>query len=189
MNQITELSSRKMNPKEVAALLKAEAASNPVFNAVCMAFAIRERARQQVTIQTLKATMAKEGYKFPTEEYAKILTFLSSLGIGRLDRNAKNKVRGLKDIKVTLQSIGRVATSEGVTKMDRLNVKNTFTKLKADEKEQEVSKVLNPPVYPASLTVTIDGAPVSFPLPKGLTTDQLGTLLTKIFSNESAGNA
>lgn len=94
--------------------LKKEAQTNEAFNAVCHMFALRKRARNDVTVEALTRRMEKEGFKYTKEQYVDILKTMSKLGIGKLDSTASGKVRALKDVKMTLQSIGKaaVATSD-----------------------------------------------------------------------------
>jgi len=100
------------NNTQIVEALRAECARNPILSAVCHVFAIRERARQQVTIGSLVLRMAQEGYKYTKGDYQNVLRFFANLGIGTLEFNPNNKeVRALKNIRLTLQSIGRAAVT------------------------------------------------------------------------------
>lgn len=188
----------KVGPSQIIEKLRMEAAQNPAFNAIAHIFALRERTRAQVTIKTLANTMLKEGFSFSMEDYENILKFLHALGLGTIDVNHKGRVRGLKNIKVTLQSIG-LAT---VARKEALELKTAFIKLPV---LHTPIPVLAPPKvttsvkspasptsiknstsfnktsvkYQASLKVNFDGEDVMFDLPDGIGAKELGVFLSR----------
>lgn len=184
MNQPTIETNRKnLNPKEVVQRLKNEAENNKVFKAVCHLFVNRERTRQQITMPTLRLAMAREGHYYDKEAYIAILKFMASLGLGTLDKDFSGDIRALKDIRFTLQSIGDAALSKG----EMLQTFVPAPDFKDLPKEQTVVPLKSPRVeeasrYATSITVTLDGQPVSLPLPRGLTLMELGALLDSVFS-------
>ncbi len=123
-----QIQTRRFSPEELAIRLKGEAEINPAFAAVCLAWSMRERTRRQVMLSTLVVAMAAEGYNFAKEEYAKVLEFMASVGLGRLERDSKGRIRGLKDITVTLQSIGLASVSNKA--LIRFNPPKPFTRLR-----------------------------------------------------------
>lgn len=147
-----------MSINKVSAKLKQEATQDIAFSAVCHVFALRKRTRQQVTMHNLKMVMDKEGFKFSKQEYEKTLLKLGDLGLGTIQRDNKGRVKALKGITYTLQSIGRAALAQ-TNRVDKAHVTPHFNKLPV-----EPSVNLDP--YPVSLTVLIDGNPVSFQGPK-----------------------
>lgn len=176
------------SPRSVVTQLRKEAQQKPAFNAICEVFAKRQRARSQVTMHNLQAVMKKEGQEFSREEYAQALKFLAHLGLGRVEFNRNNKLKALKDIKVTLQSIGLAATA----KIDALNKWSAHVKFsKLPEAKQDYAQ---PPVaedvvkavnirYPAELTVRFSKNEVTtFKLPGGLSPKELGLILASQYA-------
>lgn len=92
--------------------LKKEANSNPVAKDVFTMFASRKRARQNVQVDALERRMIKEGFSHPKEAYRSVLKFLVGVGFGKLDLGPGGKVRGIKELRTTLQSIGSAAYGE-----------------------------------------------------------------------------
>ena len=92
--------------------LKKEANSNPVAKDVFAMFASRKRARQNVQVDALERRMIKEGFSHPKEAYRSVLKFLVGVGFGKLDLGPGGKVRGIKELRTTLQSIGSAAYGE-----------------------------------------------------------------------------
>lgn len=161
--------------------LKKEAQSNKVFNAVCYAFALRKRTRQQITIPGLRLKMKKEGFEFSSHEYEKVLQTLASMGFGTLVKTPEGKIKALVNIKVTLQSIGQIA----VAKRDVLEARKAhmkFEPLKAGPK-QVIDKPqvidVRPVVDATSITAQVNGRPITFTIPSGLSLDELTNFLWK----------
>lgn len=117
-----------INEKQLIETLKLETAKDPVTSAVLHMFAARERAREQVTIPALVNRMKEEGFLYAPGEYGRVLRLLAGLGVGRLDTDSSGKVRALKDVKVTLQSIGMAALGQGTT-IDQLAKRNRYQRI------------------------------------------------------------
>lgn len=112
-----------MNTQTVVEILKKEADKDTVFKDVAHVFAQRKRARRQVTVTSLAARMAKEGFDYSKSEYARVLKRLSDLGLGSLQQDARGRIKALKDIKISLQSIGAAAVGSSknlVNRTDRI---------------------------------------------------------------------
>lgn len=188
----------------VIAELRKEAAKSPVFSNVMHVFALRERARQQVTIPALRLRMGSEGFNYTRHDYMRVLRFLASVGLGTLELSA-GEVIALKNVKITLQSIGMAAVSNG-DKLTPFTPQYDYQTLEAPKRGHNIVKT--PPVqntadtseiklepskstsnqktHPATLTIVIDGKAISFPLPSGVTTAQLGELLAEFHSRSHA---
>lgn len=186
-----ELSTTKIQPKDdIVSKLKAEAAKNKAFNAVCHRFALRERARQQVTIASLAATMKKEGYNFEKDQYGQVLAFLAALGLGTLDRNARGRIRSLRGIKMTLQSIGMAAIGNAI-QLDKYIAQNRYTNLVSTPQVPQTIIETKPPVPPAPrtqksmckiiFTVTVDDKEVNFEVPGGVPKEELGQFIASLY--------
>lgn len=176
------------NPKAVVEQLRSEAAKNPVFSAVAHLFVSRDRTRQQITLSNLRISMGREGFHYTKEEYTQVLKFMANLGLGRLDFDSENNIRALKDIKITLQSIGYAALGKE-DKLVKFVPAPMFQELPVTK---QVQKVIAPPApkpeapsYPTKLIVNIDGHEAIISLPKGLTTSELGLLLNALFVNKT----
>ena len=174
----------------IVTVLRQEAARSKVFNNVCRLFANRQRSRAQVTIHSLHASMHKQGLVYTKQELMEVLRFLADLGVGRLDLNRNNKIRALKDIKITLQSIGETALSKS-SHLTNKAAKNKFNSLyniipspepKVDHPAEFTEEDLTVR-HPAELTVKFSKNEIAtFPIPKGITAKDLGLLLTQLYA-------
>lgn len=178
-----------MAPNEVIQVLKKEAETNPVANAVFHVFAIRRRARNSITIIGLTQKMKVEGFDFDTQKYADILRLLASLGFGKLDIDSKGKVRALKEIKTTLQSIGKVACGDKES-LRNFKVRNKFIDMPVRKNQDPDSPkevhTLGLRTTQMNLALSINGKIVTIPVPKNLTTNEIALLIAGFNSKESA---
>lgn len=177
-----------MEKKQVVESLK-QMATKKVANDVFHAWALRDRTRQVVTVEALAQRMKKEGYDYPQHEYAAILRQLSNMGLGRLETGAGGKVRALKDVKLTLQSIGKAAV--GDAPLQGWHARNRFGHLiastdRAPELVQEPApKPVEAPKTPSiamgvTLVLSVNGKAVTIPVPDGLTVQEVGALVAKL---------
>lgn len=187
------LPSTVKSPAQVVTAIRNEAAKNPVLNAVCHVFAIRERARQQVTLSTLRITMSREGYNHTTEQLQEVLKFFGDLGLGKIERNSKGAIVALKGIKSTLQSIGLAGISKKDA-LDKFEPSHAFKALTPDlQRPNRVAAAAAPTKKaPAelpselkvSLTVDLNGTPVTFNAPTGIAPAELCLMLSQMFSKK-----
>lgn len=182
----TEIS--KTAPKSVITKLRDEASKNPIFKAVCQGFAIRDRTRAQVTIASLTQKMMKEGFNYSRKDYVSVLKVLADLGFGRLEMSARGKVKSLKDIKITLQSIGRAAVSDS-TVLTRANFSNKFKELPEEKAHAKTIAgkigMTKPKAYKAQLIVHFAKDEITtFTLPNGITEQQLGSFLARYYNSK-----
>lgn len=192
MSAVTELNKVRMSQKQIIEALRKEASTNKCFNDVAHVFATRERARQQVTIAALRLRMEEEGFDYARSEYVKVLKFLASLHLGVLDTDEKGNVISLKSIKTTLQSIGAAAVQMTTNKLVDFTPAVHFKTLTSTETEESA---LQPPTVPSAqtpashhpipatpkyaveLTAYIEGKPITFRVPRSMSTDELGEIL------------
>lgn len=144
--------------------LKAKAKEDPAYHAVFLKFAMRERSRNQVTIRNLTLSMQKESYNFPTTKYQEVLKFLASMGFGRVVEDRKGNLKGLYDISITLQSIGKAALEQN-SSLKQFKRPNRYSKI-VTETSPKVEK--ETPVEPlkggkVELKITIDGKTLTYP--------------------------
>lgn len=168
-----------MNMQETIVALKREAAVNPCANAVFHVFALRQRARQQVTIVALTAKMEDEGFKFKVNQYQDLLKFLANLDLGTLAMDSKGRIRALTQVKITLQSIGEAAIGTK-TKFDSFKQRAKFRVLPA---RGRIAVKKQPPAgatagVQLSVTAVINGKAVTMWLPKELSSSEIATLLS-----------
>jgi hypothetical protein len=169
--------------------LKKEALASKAFNAVCHVFAFRQRTRYVLTIVGLRQKMKAEGFTFSNEEYAKVLRTLASLGIGQLMVSPRGRIRALKNINITLQSIGQAACGDKA-KLEGFKPSNKFIRLVSNpetvvKKPQEPPKVqeLSPKTQESKaikLIVYLGGSPVTFAVPEELSTNEIAGLIQKL---------
>jgi hypothetical protein len=156
------------NEKTVIETLKKEANENPAANALFHVWALRHRARNQVTMRALNLKMTKEGFKFDTALYERTLKLLSQLGFGRVEYDKNGNVKALKDIRVKLQSIGKATVGTG-RKLVNFKQKNKFDSI-------EVKPIQKPSVI---LTCVVNGKAVNMTLPPSMTFDEIATIMLK----------
>lgn len=158
---------------KIVTQLRDEVRKNPVFNDVCHVFALRERARQQVTIGSLFSTMKKNGFHHTKEQYKGVIKALAALGFGRLEKDKNNNIVALKNVCITLQSIGRAALGStgkleaNVPRPKFVDMPQTFI-----EKPKSAYKVI--------LTVLVEGTPIKIEVPTKVTESNLGELLKAV---------
>lgn len=144
-----------MNQTQVIESLRTDADKLSALKDTLFAFAMRERARHEITLVSLVSRMKKEGFDHSRHDYVEVLKLLAKAGIGRLDLDPKGRVRGLKEVKTTLQSIGAAALGESA-RLEIAKRRNRFGKFEttlvqttppvlvvAPEPKAEI--VLNPP--------------------------------------------
>lgn len=176
----------RQNPKKAINDLRIEASRNPVFRDVCHLWSLRERARNQVTIGTLRLSMAREGFQYSKDQLGEVLKAMAVIGFGRLEFDSQKQVVALKDITITLQSIAQTALNISET-LVKVTPHNSYDVLEAPKVVVAPAPVKAPtpirpamPTFAAMLVVDVNGSPVEFQLPKRLTTAELGRLLATL---------
>lgn len=176
-----------MNSTQVVETLRKEAATNSAFNAVCHVFALRQRARHQVTIQSLHYRMLKEGFSYPKTSYQQIIKMLGDLGFGAVKYDKRGEPIGIFGVNNTLQSIGKAALG-GESKLKGYKQRHRYSDLPAVlNPTKKVEPKKTPPkasdtttrVYPVSLTVVIAGKPVNFRIPTNITAEEIQALVER----------
>lgn len=168
-----------MKAYEVIQKLKQIGTENPAAHAMFSVWAKRQRARHQVTMQSLLARMALEGYKYEPKDYATVLEILADLGFGTLERGKQGDVVALWGIRTTLQSIGKAAVGESVN----------FKTFKQRQKYIPLTHVKKQVITPTkqvisrqsmSLTIYINDKPVSIPVPRNLEPSEVADLVLNL---------
>lgn len=185
--------------------LRAKAKASKVFNDMMCVFALRERTRRQVTVPGLQLRMKEAGFVYDKSFYQEAIIFLAKLGYGKVETNKDGEVFALKSVEYTLQSIGKVALNEAqsfekahfierphnmFSKLPPMIEKPLVTPEKAAVKVQTIppkvkfESPINDPMR-ASITLYVGNQPVTFPMPAGITTNQLGEILAKLYKKEA----
>jgi len=121
--------------------------------------------------------MSAQGFSYKKEEYATVLKFLETLGVGILKKNHKGKILGLSGIKLTLKSLGTAAF--GNSHLDNYHVKNRFGNLPAPKPRS--FKVERPVlVKPLSISFEHNGKQIKLPIPMDLSNSDIADLITKL---------
>lgn len=116
-----------MNRDQIIQALKNEAKTNPVAASVFTVWGSRHRARNQVTIQALSYRMKDSGFQYEASDYVKVLKVLITLGLGT-PMTVGGRLVGIRDVKMTLQSIGKAAMQGGES-LEMFKRRNRYSKL------------------------------------------------------------
>lgn len=158
--------------------LKREAEISRVAREVLTVFAHRKRDRSIITVKALRQYMLQQGFKNEPDDYANFITFLARQGVGQMMKSSKGKVLGIKNITVSLHSLGNVAMN-GTPELKNFSSKPHYHRLELPL-EIEKPKVIEtkPIIY---LTVEISpGKRVEIPFPKGLTPDEIAGIISRL---------
>lgn len=194
MNTVeTQKAIRPLSNPELISRLRQQAAESKIFNAICYVFAMRERARHQVTVSSLRLTLLKEGFNFKAEDIEQELIFLSNLGVGTIEVS-RGHVVSLRGVKITLQSIGKCALSDNEAALKMFKVHNKFNDLSLPKEIKPIvtSKISNSSAikkeiqqrfYTVPLKTMIGGSEVVIPLSIPLTNEQIALAVASLFEN------
>ncbi len=145
--------------------ISAEATRNKTFYEVCLVLACRERSRNTLTVTALVQKMKEEGFEHQPGDYREVILKLHAFGIGELMKSARGTAVGLKNLEVTLQSIGQAGVGTGVT-LDTYKGKLRQEKLPLPkEVVHEIVGVEAPKPMTINLTINIKGVPVNMSMP------------------------
>lgn len=157
-----------MTQLEIVDSLKKEATVNPVANAVFHVFATRERARSVLTLQALQRRMKREQFTYPVSKYAELLKLMSSLGLGKLDIDPKGRIRSLKEIKASLQSIGMAACTDSKELKSNKQRARFITMPVRPPKQSPIQAVAEYIKKDIGVVAYINGKALTFQIPKEL---------------------
>lgn len=161
-----------MNTVEIVKKLKQEAETNDTARAVFLLWAMRQRARNTITVHSLVIAMSKQGFYFPAEKYRLLLKFLASLELGRLKVNSKGRVMALQEVSIKLQSIGKAALNQQVSSFERIKRQPRFKSLMQPQH-------MPLPVISRKLVLTVilgEKKAIDIQIPPNLTTEDLSSL-------------
>lgn len=176
--------------------LRTKAKNDPVAKAVLTKWALRERARKEVRVNSLTQAMRNEGFEYQKREYADFLKYVGNLGLGKIERTGTGRLHRINDVEYTLQSIGQAALSDDPNvALELYKKRNHFKPLASDRviKTPEVAPMKTPeaptpapykapePPKTATLNVTVDGKPVRLNInPEEYSAEELINLINKL---------
>lgn len=178
----------QIDPKQsVVQKLRERAEKSPVFTAMCSMFAMRERTRQQIVLNTLLAVMKNDTVKFSKEQLAEELKFMASIGLGTIQHDKKNRVYALKNIKTKLQSIGHAALSktDHLVKFTPQAKFSDLPKRKTDFLEPRTTIIPEKYQYKAVLNIDIEGHKVEFTIDNSVPLQELLTALSNLYKTKN----
>lgn len=173
-----------MMNREQVEILRNEVKLNPIASEVFHLLAMRIRPRHTLTVSAIYQKMLTEGFKHSKQEYVPIVKALAKAGIGVLDFNSRGRVRGIKDIKATLQSVGAAALGTGenfkpYNRKERKAIQRVST--------PRVLKTLVKQVVPShkmtiKIIVSLNGKPIEINIPNNLTSAEVAKIISTINS-------
>lgn len=166
MNQLEAQKNMNLSIKSLATSIRALAETNRMFSDICTIFAMRERSRSQVTVNTLLRAVEEAKMKYNKQDCRKVLEILASYNIGLLVKDTKGRVRALINIKYTLQSLGLAAVGSN------LNLKPFIARSNQAELPVEATKLVekhnnskpNQPKMVAKVVMSNGNETISIPL-------------------------
>lgn len=169
----------------VNALVK-EAESSSVANSVFHVLALRKRARSSISLISLMNKMRQEGFNYRKDDYLPIFRLLAKLGLGELNTGPRGGIKGIKNIKYTLQSIGAIACKQGNTAED-YKPRNKFAEIqwnkpKVIKELNKAKEVVKHKSNSLNLELDLNGTLIHIPVPRGLTTNQIAQLVDRLKS-------
>jgi hypothetical protein len=172
--------------------LRARVAADKITRDVFHVMSLRERARNIITLGGLQQRMKKESYNYEMSDYIEVLKLMASLDFGTLMTDARGRVTGLKDISITLQSIGAAAMGQS-DDLIAWKPRNKYVPL-ADAIPVEIAQPIREASkakaakssdgagYSVSITFVINGKPVNFPIPNDLNAQEIADLILRFRS-------
>lgn len=145
-------------------------------------FASRQRTRHQVTLRALSMRMKKEGFEHKDAEYAQVLKLLSESGFGTLEKDGKGRVKALKNVVATLQSLGAAVAAKGKS-VQSSHPRPKFRTIVSNVVTDNADKTPSTPIRltsDISLTLKIGNRPVNLPMPSDLTAEEIGYVVAKL---------
>lgn len=155
---------------------------NKVANDVFTSWSLRGRARTEITVSALKQRMDKEGFKHHRSEYATFLATLAKCGMGELEKNADGRVEALRNIKLSIPSVGSVAVGKEEL-IEAFSPRHGFKRIVSTTAVQtpEVVKGLS-----VSLSLPVGGRIVRIKIPSGISSAEIARLIDKFQDKKSA---
>lgn len=187
-----------MTRDEIIKNLRDKAKSSKIASDIFTVCAMRERSRASLTIAGLSQRMKAKGYHYDRNEYEQFLAFLGNLGLGDIVTSRTGRVRALRNIHITLKSIGDAAMNNDKF-LRPFTVKNKFTPLMANkppvltniveapiEKTNKYRYLKTTPIEKSELSryikliVSVDDKPWELQVPPNATNDDIARIIDAI---------
>lgn len=175
-----------METSKIILTLKEKATTDKVLDEVLHVFATRERTRFILTVHGLMQRMKKEGFNHAWADYVRILSLLGDLGLGKLVQDSKGRVIALKEIRITLQSLGQAVVAKDPTKLVGFKNRNKFQKLTFISPRASTDATPKPMRTELSLTFTINGNPVNVQIPDNMGPNDITVLVSRLKERREA---
>jgi len=138
-----------MLDQSVIEKLTGEAKTNAASYDVFLLLAVRKRTRSNTSVSSVHRQLLAAGFKHPVLAVIHVFKLLSDLGLGSLRVSPRGQIRGLKDVKYTLQSIGQAAIGGEKATIEGFRPRNRYQVLPAHRpvvQKPEVVKAIEVPV-------------------------------------------
>lgn len=171
--------------KNAVDMLKTETANSQAAEDVMNLLAERQRSRSTLSVSALSQQMRKRGIKHSPSEYREVLGLIAKLGVATKVMSSRGKVQALRNIKVNLSSLGKLAKGEKL----EINDNNLHNQAAKAIRQPLVDVELAPaPMNKAieeldkkhdtfSFSMIIEGKPIVITIPKGISLPELSKLL------------
>lgn len=163
--------------------LKKEAETNRVAREVFVVLANRKRDSSMLTVKALKQYMASKGFLNEQEDYERFIEFLAKIKIGKIMKASTGKTLGIKEITLSLVSLGMVAVN-GDYELKNFSPKPHYQRLElpkhVDKPKQIETKQQE---MKAKLFLTIElypGKRVEIPVPKDFDEAQIAGIIKRL---------
>lgn len=184
-----------MTTKDLVTALSQEVQKNPVFKDFALHCVTRQRARKELTLTSVSRNMKAEGFDYSDAQLIQVLKTLSELDIGKLDRDHKGRIRGLKDIRLTLQSLGAAALGQENPNLKPFKGRAAFGVIAKEavptptapytgEDRRRAPRPWQTSGAKVVLTVLLGEKPINIPMPSNLTPEEIAALVQKFSKGE-----
>ena len=172
--------------------LRSKVSQDKVAQDVMHVLSFRQKGRHCLTLHALNFRMHREGFTHPAERYRNVLKMIADAGFAKADLDKKGRIKGLKEIKYTLASLGK-AVLQQEDKIKSYTQRNRFKDL-----VNMAEMIKTPPVLAkvvelkpfhvsdsVSITLSINDKPVVIPLPTNFTTDEIAGLINRLHEKKA----
>lgn len=167
-----------MNMNQAIETLREESTKDPVMDAVLHMFATRKRTRSNLAVSVLDRKMKREKFTFQKSQYEAVIKRLSELGLGTLVKDHRGTIRGIKDVKVTFNSLAEAVYGKGMV-LKALRRRNRYVKVSPVAHQQPLIPhvVEDLAAKQVRLVFLVGGQEVTIPIPDASTPEEIGYLI------------
>lgn len=163
--------------KNLIESLKREAETNRVAREVFIVFANRRRNSSMLTVKALKQYMSSMKFVNDQEHYERFIEFLADLGIGKIMKTSTGKTLGIKNITLSLVSLGKVAVN-GDYELKNFNPKPYYQRIDIPKQVEKPAVINKPKIF---LTVELfPGKRIDIPVPKDMDEGEIASIIKRL---------